>query len=183
MIRRPPRSTRTDTLFPYTTLFRSPWRRRPCRRAGCRPARGRFRARRRRGRARWGRGRSRTRRSRTSAWVHVCRCSALEHAVALAERTLDPRAELPTNSGVAAGGTLDLLAPPSRRLHRAVRILPVWELLARRVAGGHGVDEVARMAEQLVEHTGNVVAGDVLQHIGAAEAVVGGLERAGTGLE
>src|SRR3546814_12162971 len=31
MIRRPPRSTRTDTLFPYTTLFRSP---RPLRRPG-----------------------------------------------------------------------------------------------------------------------------------------------------
>src|SRR3546814_1099993 len=33
MIRRPPRSTRTDTLFPYTTLFRSldPDRRRPVR--------------------------------------------------------------------------------------------------------------------------------------------------------
>src|SRR3546814_3925912 len=30
MIRRPPRSTRTDTLFPYTTLFRST-RRRICR--------------------------------------------------------------------------------------------------------------------------------------------------------
>src|SRR3546814_7335370 len=30
MIRRPPRSTRTDTLFPYTTLFRSvPLHRRP----------------------------------------------------------------------------------------------------------------------------------------------------------
>src|SRR3546814_1411016 len=29
MIRRPPRSTRTDTLFPYTTLFRSPRPRRP----------------------------------------------------------------------------------------------------------------------------------------------------------
>src|SRR3546814_9155392 len=29
MLRRPPRSTRTDTLFPYTTLFRS-----PCRPAG-----------------------------------------------------------------------------------------------------------------------------------------------------
>src|SRR3546814_2686105 len=28
MIRRPPRSTRTDTLFPYTTLFRSVRRRR-----------------------------------------------------------------------------------------------------------------------------------------------------------
>src|SRR3546814_17916675 len=26
MIRRPPRSTRTDTLFPYTTLVRSPQR-------------------------------------------------------------------------------------------------------------------------------------------------------------
>src|SRR3546814_5840345 len=25
MIRRPPRSTRTDTLFPYTTLVRSDW--------------------------------------------------------------------------------------------------------------------------------------------------------------
>src|SRR3546814_3928242 len=25
MIRRPPRSTRTDTRFPYTTLFRSAW--------------------------------------------------------------------------------------------------------------------------------------------------------------
>src|SRR3546814_3614663 len=34
MIRRPPRSTRTDTLFPYTTLFRSP------RRAGPRVPRG-----------------------------------------------------------------------------------------------------------------------------------------------
>src|SRR3546814_9860288 len=26
MIRRPPRSTRADTRFPYTTLFRSVWR-------------------------------------------------------------------------------------------------------------------------------------------------------------
>src|SRR3546814_3419295 len=26
MIRRPPRSTRTDTLFPYTTLFRSSYK-------------------------------------------------------------------------------------------------------------------------------------------------------------
>src|SRR3546814_8190192 len=35
MIRRPPRSTRTDTLVPYTTLFRSHGRaRRRCRRAG-----------------------------------------------------------------------------------------------------------------------------------------------------
>src|SRR3546814_2879723 len=32
MIRRPPRSTRTDTLFPYTTLFRSTYRRQSC---GC----------------------------------------------------------------------------------------------------------------------------------------------------
>src|SRR3546814_5572687 len=38
MIRRPPRSTRTDTLFPYTTLFRS----RP---AGAAALRGRCRAR------------------------------------------------------------------------------------------------------------------------------------------
>src|SRR3546814_4958845 len=49
MIRRPPRSTRTDTLFPYTTLFRSRrtlatvgavrlrQRIAPAPRAGCRP--------------------------------------------------------------------------------------------------------------------------------------------------
>src|SRR3546814_2122404 len=38
MIRRPPRSTRTDTLFPYTTLFRSGGRDRlsPCERTSCR---------------------------------------------------------------------------------------------------------------------------------------------------
>src|SRR3546814_14856765 len=34
MIRRPPRSTRTDTLFPYTTLFRSRRRRGPRRARG-----------------------------------------------------------------------------------------------------------------------------------------------------
>src|SRR3546814_3467464 len=37
MIRRPPRSTRTDTLFPYTTLFRSRAGREA---AGVGPARG-----------------------------------------------------------------------------------------------------------------------------------------------
>src|SRR3546814_7359375 len=37
MNRRPPRSTRTDTLFPYTTLFRSPLRRPAgCERIGAR---------------------------------------------------------------------------------------------------------------------------------------------------
>src|SRR3546814_4858166 len=36
MIRRPPRSTRTDTLFPYTTLFRSGW---SARGSSCRPVR------------------------------------------------------------------------------------------------------------------------------------------------
>src|SRR3546814_16078352 len=36
MIRRPPRSTRTDTLFPYTTLFRSLLPARPHRDHRCR---------------------------------------------------------------------------------------------------------------------------------------------------
>src|SRR3546814_3890782 len=41
MIRRPPRSTRTDTLFPYTTLFRSrPGRRRDGRTRHARRAAG-----------------------------------------------------------------------------------------------------------------------------------------------
>src|SRR3546814_4759466 len=38
MIRRPPRSTRTDTLFPYTTLFRSHHQ---VHQAGCLTVRGR----------------------------------------------------------------------------------------------------------------------------------------------
>src|SRR3546814_6260531 len=50
MKRRPPRSTRTDTLFPYTTLFRSPRQKKPppprrgadaLRRAAGEPRRGR----------------------------------------------------------------------------------------------------------------------------------------------
>src|SRR3546814_9932362 len=40
MIRRPPRSNRTDTLFPYTTLFRS-FRASPAWRA-CSPGEGRY---------------------------------------------------------------------------------------------------------------------------------------------
>src|SRR3546814_3841107 len=43
MIRRPPRSTRTDTLFPYTTLFRSGTRVRDLRRAAAGALRGRVR--------------------------------------------------------------------------------------------------------------------------------------------
>src|SRR3546814_5506966 len=59
MIRRPPRSTRTDTLFPYTTLFRSvraggkPWYRHHQFHPGRGDSgRGPLRARRRRGRTR-----------------------------------------------------------------------------------------------------------------------------------
>src|SRR3546814_3365345 len=56
MIRRPPRSTRTDTLFPYTTLFRSTL---PCPRDEPKgPNRGRLReGRRRRQRGCFGDGR------------------------------------------------------------------------------------------------------------------------------
>src|SRR3546814_12640759 len=45
MIRRPPRSTRTDSLFPYTTLFRSPGRSPAMRRRWRRPSRSRAAAR------------------------------------------------------------------------------------------------------------------------------------------
>src|SRR3546814_9949016 len=46
MIRRPPRATRTDTLFPYTTLFRSPAFTvvAPAPTAGCRTVQGARRA-------------------------------------------------------------------------------------------------------------------------------------------
>src|SRR3546814_5766370 len=43
MIRRPPRSTRTDTLFPYTTLFRS-WLSHEVRRISARAERDQYHA-------------------------------------------------------------------------------------------------------------------------------------------
>src|SRR3546814_5456849 len=52
MIRRPPRSTRTDTLFPYTTLFRSGGERLAAGAGGRRAALGPRRRHRRRGNAR-----------------------------------------------------------------------------------------------------------------------------------
>src|SRR3546814_16373252 len=62
MIRRPPRSTRTDTLFPYTTLFRSRGGGRGGRLRGCSRSRRRLsgsRGRRCRGCLRCGRRRDR----------------------------------------------------------------------------------------------------------------------------
>src|SRR3546814_5816916 len=60
MIRRPPRSTRTDPLFPYTTLFRA-----GCAPSGVRAARDRP----------WRRGRARlhARRSPPRAWFEASR--------------------------------------------------------------------------------------------------------------
>src|SRR3546814_12811830 len=70
MIRRPPRSTRTDTRFPYTTLFRSAPADRPCRDGQSAPAR-RLRPSRRRRRAAdgalWRLARARTRPARDRA--------------------------------------------------------------------------------------------------------------------
>src|SRR3546814_6818733 len=67
MIRRPPRSTRTDTLFPYTTLFRS---------AGCRECR---RGLRHVPETANGRNQSRWRSPRTSAHRHRWRARSEEH--------------------------------------------------------------------------------------------------------
>src|SRR3546814_3454417 len=60
MIRRPPRSTRTDTLFPYTTLFRS--------RAAAAAGRARRRA---------GAGRARRRRARGRSEEHTSELQSL----------------------------------------------------------------------------------------------------------
>src|SRR3546814_7651242 len=66
MLRRPPRSTRTDTLFPYTTLFRSDRRRAFRRAAGARRDRRRARA----VRSRGSRGRLSVRNARACARRH-----------------------------------------------------------------------------------------------------------------
>src|SRR3546814_4103785 len=73
MIRLPPRSTRTDTLFPYTTLFRSACRRRtgtptgPARSSCDRPCSARYR---------WpGRGRPGRAKLRVPTWRVCSSCS------------------------------------------------------------------------------------------------------------
>src|SRR3546814_17831195 len=68
MIRRPPRSTRTDTLFPYTTLFRS----QPARRPRLRGARGRLCAEAATGRPADARARSCPRPDRTETLLAAC---------------------------------------------------------------------------------------------------------------
>src|SRR3546814_19040223 len=77
MIRRPPRSTRTDTLFPYTTLFRSHLR------------------------ARYSRPRPADRR-RVGPAHHGDRGRRARHRAGLARRSLWPADVLPAHRGVRA---------------------------------------------------------------------------------
>src|SRR3546814_4267998 len=70
MILRPPRSTRTDTLFPYTTLFRSAWHKRAADRSGAGQPRS--------GRVLGGRG-SRHRATAHSTRILARRCIAAPH--------------------------------------------------------------------------------------------------------
>src|SRR3546814_9049759 len=107
--------------------------------------------------------------------------STPEDAVALAERPLHPGAELPLDARHPARRRFHLLAPPRRGLQGAVGVLAVRQLLARRIAGRHGIDEVPRVAAQPVEHPGDVLLGDVLEDVGADDAVVGRFDRAGEG--
>src|SRR3546814_17755769 len=88
MIRRPPRSTRTDTLFPYTTLFRSQL---PARRHARRGGGGGGRPRRRAPVAL--RHHQRFRRGRSAAAVPACdrRAFRLPTGLSAPDRTADSR--------------------------------------------------------------------------------------------
>src|SRR3546814_10760078 len=100
MIRRPPRSTRTDTLFPYTTLFRSLGHRRDADRDPARhllhPALLRSRAAR---SARWIRGAARTlrqaRRRTGDAGMTRTRLFLIAAPLLLAGCSLAPKTVLP----------------------------------------------------------------------------------------
>src|SRR3546814_6814650 len=112
MLRRPPRSTRTDTLFPYTTLFRSPGDRGRPRL----PQRQRSRAPRQPGAARPGRGgHALNQEDSMSSYIRLLaeRARAASHAIA----ALDPsrRAALLSKMADAVdGGRTDILAEIGR---------------------------------------------------------------------
>src|SRR3546814_11108127 len=86
MIRRPPRSTRTDTLFPYTTLFRSP----PIRCPGDdMTMRGRF----------W------------MAWLAAATIAMGAAPAAAQVRTIDPNAAIDSDLGTPPAPTTTQAAP------------------------------------------------------------------------
>src|SRR3546814_11997743 len=125
MIRRPPRSTRTDTLFPYTTLFRSvagdaagPRRRDP--HAGLAAARAARVA-----RARSGRSAAEDRSDRTDV--------PGKSQVGAIHAAREP-------DGYAGDVGADALAPSGSSPGKAISRCPRW----RRSVGGFGRDDHAR---------------------------------------
>src|SRR3546814_11591016 len=114
MIRRPPRSTRTDTLFPYTTLFRSAGRAAAV--AGCGGGRLDPCARRRGG----GRRAARPRRARLSLGRPTGGRSLFRPAAPLVPGAHDPRpARRPAAPPLRSRPT-----PPALRRERRARALP-----------------------------------------------------------
>src|SRR3546814_10974000 len=96
MIRRPPRSTRTDTLFPYTTLFRSLARRRRGAALGpARPEHGRRGPAGPRTRTRAGRGARPPRPTHATAMTPANVLNASLDTLALQHPTTDHRAPPP----------------------------------------------------------------------------------------
>src|SRR3546814_18204578 len=104
MIRRPPRSTRTDTLFPYTTLFRSRQARSRARHPPARGCSGERRGDRGRRRRRRPRPLSRSRRRAREARRHVGPRSRAVRGRSWPHHGLRPQDRL--------GGLRDPLGPP-----------------------------------------------------------------------
>src|SRR3990167_8641581 len=63
------------------------------------------------------------------------------------------------------------LPPPLRRPHRTVGVFPVWQALARRVAGNAREYEPLREIEHIVRDPGQVLFWTVLEHVGSDHPV------------
>src|SRR3546814_8493194 len=130
MIRRPPRSTRTDTLFPYTTLFRSYAD--PCAGAGAGTARRRDAA------ARGGPGIHRARRYRPGAAAgakarsgaaraadRTRRCNAADNRAALAARRRPSVDDTAVGAGPGGKARRDVAGNRRAAYRQLTRLNPV----------------------------------------------------------
>src|SRR3546814_11575226 len=124
MIRRPPRSTRTDPLFPYTTLFRA-----GCAPSGVRAARDRP----------WRRGRARlhARRSPPRAWFEASRRprrrTGARAGLAISRRYR--RAWDSKRRGLGVGPSFGLAPPYSGEGRRSVKGVVGFPLLSAHAIG------------------------------------------------
>src|SRR3546814_682964 len=162
MIRRPPRSTRTDTLFPYTTLFRSALREREA----TNEERRRHQSRGRSGRAlprRHPRHDQRLRLRRGRSAESRRPCAAYRVRDLLAGRGPQPHGHQPADAGSAVGPGLHEGQVPAQQERPQLPSQGQWRRRLRRAVAGRGG---LSMSRSTIDHVNAICLGWALALLG-----------------